>query len=245
MPQKLSRVRPNATGCSFTADDGPSAKRPELAVLVTRVITEWALLDSYMSGVFVTMLGTNPHPGAAVYATLISNAIQQQAIRAVARLALNEGLDDILEAILSLYGAAAKDRNKIAHWVWGITPDLPDRALVVEPSVLVSYHAEFTVYEDAKIRGAAGGPEPIIDFDAIFVYGASDFTSLSTKIQRLIQLVVRFRNVLILQVHTGPAHDIGLLSRYAARLNALSNEPEIRDLILRRKAARNKEGVEA
>jgi hypothetical protein len=241
MPQPLSRVLPDPQNCNFFIDDGPAMKRPELAVLAAKVISEWSLVDSQVSGVYVVMLGTNPAPGTAVYASLIANAVQKDAIRAVARLALDEEQNDVLEAILKLYATAAKERNKIAHWVWGSTPELPGKALLVEPSYLALYHAEYREYEDRRNRKHPQiGEKPGMDTGRIFVYTSEDFIHLSDRIRRLYTLVTQLRGILSVRVNTAPAHDVALLPQYRERFQALENEPEIRPRIDRRREDRKK-----
>ena len=36
---------------------------------------------------------------------------------------------ELFEALLILFAEAAKDRNKVAHWVWGHGSSLPDAIL--------------------------------------------------------------------------------------------------------------------
>src|SRR5436853_6721828 len=99
MPQPLSRVRANAREVGFTEFIWPRMS-PKVMALASQVIAEWALLDSYMSGIFVKMLGANPEPAAAIYGALTATATQKAAWRAVAKVTLSAEDNDYLAAIL-------------------------------------------------------------------------------------------------------------------------------------------------
>ena len=203
-----------------------------------QVIAEWSLLETHLSGVFVKMLGANPAPGAAIYAGLTATATQKAALRSVAQIALTPEQDDVFEAILWLFKSAADDRNKVAHWVWGHTPDLPDRALLCKPATFLKYHVEYVAYESSARPlieylldpPPVPHPEPGVGLDEIFVYSARDFTNLSERVQTLMSLAIGFRNLL--------AVPEGFDAQAAARLQSLSKEPAIREFVSGRRAHR-------
>ena len=103
------------------------------------VIAEWSILENFMSGLFVTMLGANPGPAIAIYSALTSAAAQRDALRAVASNVMSPDELDVFDAILSLFTSAAKDRNKIAHWIWGYSTDLPDAVLLGDPKAMLAF----------------------------------------------------------------------------------------------------------
>lgn len=222
MPNPLSRVRPNAAFNLGNNIDNPSDHRPELALLAMKVIAEWSLLESFMTGVFVHMLGSNPTPALAIYTALSGSVSRGAAFKAVAKEAhLSTEEDEILDAILSLYKTAGRERNRIAHWVWGHSPEIPDGVLLCDQQVmartwiatspqLVGDTADEITATIAETRSVLG--------DATFVYKANDFESLSRDTQRLINLVTQFRFVLM---RDHPSN------RGGALLQTLSLEPEI------------------
>ena len=239
MPQRLSNVKPNAKGIMFDKLAGPGRNRPELAQLAAQVISEWSLLDTYFSGLFVAMLGANPRPGAAVYANFTATLTQAQAMRTVGKLTLDAVLYDMLDTLLTLYKSRGTERNRVGHWVWGYTPDLPDKALLVEPSHFSVYHADFITWETAVMRDTNSQlKQPGIRLEHVWVYGQKDFADISERIQRLIELTGRFRN--LVRAHLLLAVGGAKTVQFAARLNALLREPEFRACVDRLNARHQK-----
>jgi hypothetical protein len=225
MPQRLVNVKQDAKDVAFGNLDGPGRHRPELAQLAAQVISEWSLLDTYFSGLFVAMIGANPRPGASVYANFTATLTQAQAMRTVGKLALDAVLYDMLEILLELYRKRGTERNRIGHWVWGHTPDLPDKVLLVEPSHFAVYHAEFANWETAVLRSGNNRlKQPGIRLEHIWVYGKKDFTDISERIQRLISLTGRFRN--LVRAHLMQSIGGEKTIQFVVRLNALLKEPE-------------------
>jgi hypothetical protein len=117
MPQPLSRVTHSGFIYIGNSTDNPSDHRPQLALLAMKVISAWSILESFLNGVFVQMLGANPVPAAAMYTALTGTAAQNAALRAIARVSLSHRDYELFLAILIVFRSVAKDRNKIAHWV--------------------------------------------------------------------------------------------------------------------------------
>src|SRR5438552_3336859 len=55
MPQPLSRVTPGGMTAFGNSNDSPSNHRPELSLLAMSVIAEWAILDSWVSNLFIKL----------------------------------------------------------------------------------------------------------------------------------------------------------------------------------------------
>lgn len=82
---------------------------------------------------------------------------------------------ELLKAILAIAKTKEKSRNKLAHWIWGDSPDFPDALLLANP----------------KIISAHG-----IDRSQIFVYKKEDFTSIIQANDRLCGFGLRFNFIL-------------------------------------------------
>ncbi len=207
-------------------DNDPSYERPDLALLAMRVIAAWSLLESDFEGVFVQMLGANPRPAAAIYASLTSAATQKAALRAIAEFEIPMPERDVLDALFSQLATVAKDRNKVAHWIWGSSPDLPDGVLLTDPKAMIKYRVATEDY-DRTMRDKPDWTltRPEFPRDETFVFYAHDFENMVERIQHLSELVTNFRFVLI---RDHPVNAGGQL------FDRLSNEPGIRAFVDRR-----------
>jgi hypothetical protein len=223
MPQPLSKVNSEASIHIGNNTDNPSDNRPHLALLAMKVIGEWSILESFLRGLFVQMLGANPAPAAAMYSALSGAQAQRSVFRAVAEVALPGHELEIFEAIFSIYSTAAKERNKIVHWVWGHSPQIPDGVLLCDPDVLMDYRVKIEQYK-IRILARERIQAPEFPKDQIFVYYQHDFTGASERIQRLIDLVMRFSFV-VNRDH--PANREGRL------FAKLAQEPEIAEYVAR------------
>lgn len=83
----LEDVDPNM-GFGVDANGMSLGGKPELAVLVARVIAAWATVESYVSLCSNALLAGQSNVAAAVYAVLSENALQYAALYAAADAAL-------------------------------------------------------------------------------------------------------------------------------------------------------------
>jgi hypothetical protein len=83
----------------------------------------------------------------------------------------------VLRAILAIAKTNEKDRNKLAHWTWGDSPNLADAVLLVDPRTTLDE----------------------IDRSDVYVYRAQDFTAITQANDRLCGYGLRFQ--FILQSH--------------------------------------------
>lgn len=167
MPQPLSRVAPNALvsiGNVGSAYPSPLAERPELALLAIQVIASWSNVEAFMMRLFVNLMGGSTDLAATVYLSLEIQSAKSAAINAAAAVKLSEQEKALLRAILALVKSHQKSRDKIAHWIWGTAPQLPDALLLANPKDLIEIPP---------------------DTDRIFVYRKKDFLDCIAANERL------------------------------------------------------------
>lgn len=218
MPQPLSSVNPRANIFIGNNNDSPSKTRPELGLAAMNVIAEWSILESFINGVFVQALGANPTQAAAIFATIRSPQGQRDAFTAAIAVSLpNEDERNIIYALLDEYERAGKPRNKIAHWTWGHSPDLPDAALLANPVAMSTFQTYVVKYCDRTAARVPADGMPLLDPKHIHVYRLADFESASLRIQEAMALASRARLALARKTDQG-----------APELLQLSTEPAIR-----------------
>ena len=140
------------------------SERPHLAVLAMEAIASSSNVDSFLLKLFVKLLGGDTSLATRIYLKL--------EIRSAKSIALIEAIDSIEDAryaelaraIVALSKSNQKDRDKLAHHVWGISPRLPDALLLLDPKTMT---------------------ESALDRDAIYVYKADDFGDIIAANDRL------------------------------------------------------------
>lgn len=187
MPQPLSRVVPNASVIIGNAGDRPLLRHPELAVLAIEAIASWSNVENFMLEMFVCLLGGNESLAADIFLSFENQSAKTAAINAAANTVLKEKPDElaILKTIVAISKTNEKSRNKLAHWTWGDSPNIPNGLLLINPKSSIGE----------------------LDKSEIYVYKQADFTSIIEANDKLCSYGLRFK--FILQGH--PANRDGKL----------------------------------
>jgi hypothetical protein len=175
MPQPISAVRPNANIIiGNNADPTPFSQRPQLAPLAIEGIASWSTVESFMLRLYVTMCGGPEDKAAAIFLSLESQSPKSAAIQAVAKF-FPADQQALLRAILAISKTRQKHRDKLAHWVWGTSRELPDALLLVNPRT--------TIWDQ-------------INRDDVFVYTSQDFNEIINANRRLAGHISLFRMII-------------------------------------------------
>lgn len=156
MPQPLSRVLPNASLFIGNAGDRPLERHPALATVALEAIASWSNVEAFLLHLFIQLLGGNESLATSVYLSLEGQSAKTGAIKAAAKNALvnREQELQVLEALLSFAKTNEKERNKLAHWVWGDSPNLPDALLLLDPRMTTENldRSQIYVYREQDFR---------------------------------------------------------------------------------------------
>ena len=210
MPQPLSRVRPG--GCSYhlnNVGDYPLREREQLARAAMEGIASFATVESWMLELYLELAGGNKSIAASMFLTLESRSARSSVLQPLIA-ALEPRYQDLYRAIAKLLRTRALDRDKLAHWVWGVSNDLPDALLLADPKAL----ALINYAERAETSRLP---------DHIFVYRASDFVSIIERNNELAGFGQRFRFI----VRGHPAN------REDRLYHELCAEPALADILRR------------
>jgi hypothetical protein len=140
MPQPLSKVRSNA---NVSLHLEHSTNNAELAVLVTGIFARWAWIEHQLSILLLHILDAEAKPALAMLSELKTQKLQMSAMRAAAKAVLSPELFETFAAVMFAVDCVQNDRNRLAHWVWGTSPELPDRLLLVNPESLKATEVRF------------------------------------------------------------------------------------------------------
>jgi len=156
MPQPLSRVNRDANVLIGNAGDRPLERHAQLAAVALEAIASWSNVEAFLLRLFVQVLGGDQSLATAVYLALEGQAAKSAAIRAAAALALRSqaGTLAVLDALLAIAKTNEKERNRLAHWAWGDSPDLPDALLLYDPRTNLAdvNRDEVFVYREQDFR---------------------------------------------------------------------------------------------
>jgi hypothetical protein len=177
MPQPISKVASNASISIGNAGDRPLIRHPQLAVLAIEAIASWSNVESFMLHLFIQLFGGNQALATDVFLALEGQGPKAAAIQAAAERVLKDTPErlKLLRAILALVATNQKARDKLAHWIWGDSRNLPDALLLANPKSLLGD----------------------LDKDEIFVYKEQDFAQIITANDRLCSFGLLFDFILM------------------------------------------------
>ena len=176
MPQPLSRVMPNASVMIGNAGDRPLLRHPQLAALAIEAIASWSNVENFMLKMFTELFGGHESLATDIYLSLENQSAKTASINAAANNVLKEKPEElaVLKAIISISKTNEKSRNKLAHWTWGDSPNIPDGVLLINP------------------KSSIGN----LNKSEMYLYKENDFTSIIEANDKLCGFGLRFNFIL-------------------------------------------------
>lgn len=139
--QPLNRHRPDASVTLMQNDTMQS--RPEIAVLIAECIAVWAEVEFNLGHTLALILGADWQTGLAMYFALTGSASQRAALDAAATVKMTPAEKEVFDAVMIVVTKAGRQRNRLVHWCWGTSPQLPADLLLVDPEYKVRHLAGF------------------------------------------------------------------------------------------------------
>lgn len=161
--------------------------RPELAILIARAIAGWAEIEARMAESIVNMLGANAEPTLAMFSAINSASAQLDAIKAVASSVLDVRKKRIFDSVMARAKISSRNRNHLAHRVWGLSESLPDAILLIDNKYLAAFELKSKIHFEEFVRGIYA---PHIDYprEKIFVYKERDLIEIISEMDSLSRL---------------------------------------------------------
>ena len=161
MPQPLSRVLPKAGYELGNVGFQTLRRRPSLALAAMECIASWSHVEGFFLQTYVQLAGGAEADAAAVYLAMETSTAKSEAIRVLSERKLSPDNRALMQAIIRVSKAAQKERDKLAHWSWGTSEQLPDALLLADPRKLTP------------------------DRKHIYVYRANDFESMRQRFDKI------------------------------------------------------------
>lgn len=168
MPQPLSRIHTTANVEIGNVGTRPLASRPHIAIAVAEAIAAWSHVESFMLRTYVNLAGGDDADAATIYLALETQSAKTAAVEALARKKLDPKLHQMLNIVLKVAKSAQKDRDKLAHWVWGTLSGHADEILMADPRDLIILNQDMRLNEDK-----------------IFVYRLDEFVKMRILFERI------------------------------------------------------------
>jgi hypothetical protein len=197
-PQPLLSVRRDA---AVNVEPITLRQYPDLARSISDVIATWSQVECNLGVLLARMLGAAARPSMAMYSALSSSAAQMAALQAAADVALSRERLELFGALLILVKRAATKRNKIAHWLWGTSVQVPNALILLNPDAVHGLHTQNAEYMAACKNGqtvADPSTLPPLDLSEAFVYRQQEFTEILAEIDEVRSLTVSFALMLVI-----------------------------------------------
>jgi hypothetical protein len=150
MPNPIIRI---VRDPHIVLDSETLSDKPDMAILVTEIFAIWASIEHSLSLLLVRVLGAAESPAVAMFSVLTAQHLQNKALEAAAKAALEPKDYQVFLAVTSVTDSAQKPRNQLAHWVWATCKQRPDLLCVADPQMLKERDLRVAKYYDALKAG--------------------------------------------------------------------------------------------
>lgn len=121
-------------------------------------IASWAEVEYFLLASYVAMFGGTSDLAAKMFLSMDTRGSKADALAVLGREKLSTKQQAALTDLLKLAKRRGGARDKLAHWIWGMSEELPDALLLLDPrcKVQVSGHSDLSphifVYREPDLR---------------------------------------------------------------------------------------------
>jgi hypothetical protein len=120
--------------------------RPALCLVLMQILVEWSMLEQRLAESLAHTLSTQPDMGVEIYLSLEHNAAQLKVIRDTAAMVLDDADLALFDAILVLVRRGGKERNTVAHGIWGSTDKIPNGLVLLQRKEMTRLAGPLSAY---------------------------------------------------------------------------------------------------
>lgn len=197
---------------------------PNITAGIALCISTHSEIELDLGILLSALLRAETNATLAIYSSLENRAAQMRMLYAAIRTAkISVTKKDIAEAILRYFvKPVTKERDRMAHWCWGWSPDIRNGLLLFEPVAELRQISE--IWQKGK--------QAEIDSDHVFVVRENDIHSAMGRFEIAHSLLVRLIAILTKQAPVPPR------KIRAAMLASLSSEPQLQQALSRLRESR-------
>jgi len=157
---------------------GALEQRPDAAKIIARCIAYWTAVESNTANLLATILKANSEPAVAVYLSLQNNRAKRDVMFAAAEATLTPPDLRLFQAVMAYREAIEKERNALAHGVFGISNTIKTGVVWVDTATDARHRA---------LVGLHGATEELQEAQRkkCFVYEVGDLETIAREIENL------------------------------------------------------------
>lgn len=190
MPNPIDRIVP---GAEIVIRPGAVVRhRPQLSLMLIDTLTRWAFAEAAVGDALAAILWEDAGPVIRQFINKPNSKRQREFLLEHAEQQLTAEDLETLQVLLQLFEEDFRQRNRLAHWLSGCSPQIADGILLMNPSERWSHAAaDYAWIHEALNRTAyednpPGRPGLEPRRDRVFVYKAADFQRIGRSISELI-----------------------------------------------------------
>jgi hypothetical protein len=155
------------------------SRRAELAAKVAQCISQWSEIEVQLGAFLGLLLHANQKAAVAMYSGVENRAAQLRLILSAAEASVPSEHFELLSALMSaVIRPAMRERDRLAHWVWGFSRELPDALLLSKPSETLDNLMKVFRSQPEIERAAVHA-----NFDEVFVVRDGDLDAIIKRSQ--------------------------------------------------------------
>jgi hypothetical protein len=200
----------------FSLGPGFLENRPEASILIAQCIATWTEVELQTARLLGKLLRANTEPAIAMYLRLGNDRAKREIMKAVADFVLGEKDNSLFDAIMKAKSSLDKQRNDLAHGLFGITEEDLDGVIWVSTADRIK---NMLLVDKFISDGKSSELGPQIQKLREFVshYSLGDLRRIFNDIQSMHQIMYKF---------------VGYVSDPTEGLyHTLSHEPLIREFL--------------
>jgi hypothetical protein len=162
---------------------------------ILSILVFWPYAETQTGNLFVQLLGPEASRHIERFINRASTRRYGEMLLAMAESRLSPGDLISLRAIIAMYIAAFEERNRLAHWLCGVSPEVPRGVLLINPHDLWRHKINFDDHMRATpLRPVTG--TPMLNKRHLLVYERSDFEKAKNNQGAVIKALVLMQALL-------------------------------------------------
>lgn len=167
---------------------------PSLVFRMINVLSLWTQMEVALSQAFGMILDVEAETAMTMYTAITNDGSRKSAFMAVANKKLDKEKNAGLLKIFEEIKGRAKVRNKIAHGVWGLSPERPNAVFYTDPNTYILWQS--SLHTAIKSDDVDEAQHLMKRWPNAEGFEAKDFDTAEDEIIELIGMIENFKHSL-------------------------------------------------